>query len=426
MMADPNPPLKKLSRLTSNVDIDNLGDSLPRTYFRSESPAAPLGHHAPAEQPDLRTTLSPGLFVDDGVHVSPRLTSRSASDKDLLVSHGPQLLRRSLNAASELVVECSGFITETTGDAESASEGGGAGNAVGGPMRRAYSVQQLDMSFRARHGQQLMAFEHYDHHANYYRRHFYAREHQNFLGFDHTGHPVAVSLKRESDPRAADDEDKGRYRGIIRTLEGGDIRMTLPESSVHIRSKLRLKATAKDIIVSMAPSVHISKLQLVTDPKIHEMLMKLDEQLLVRQYKFGVMYCAAGQSSEEDMYNNMSPSKFFTDFLGVIGETVKLRGFCGFKAGLDVKSDSTGTESVYTRLYDGDVEVMFHVSTMLPSTPANRQQLQRKRHIGNDIVTIIFQDPGAPAFSPLVIRSHFQHIFIVVRPVVSAAGTKYK
>lgn len=34
---------------------------------------------------------------------------------------------------------------------------------------------------------------------------------------------------------------------------------------------------------------------------------------------------------------------------------------------------------------------MFHVSTMLPFTVGDTQQLQRKRHIGNDIVAIIFQ-----------------------------------
>lgn len=42
-------------------------------------------------------------------------------------------------------------------------------------------------------------------------------------------------------------------------------------------------------------------------------------------------------------------------------------------------------------------------------------QLLRKRHIGNDIVTIVFQEPGAKAFSPKNIRSHFQHVFVVVR-----------
>ena len=57
---------------------------------------------------------------------------------------------------------------------------------------------------------------------------------------------------------------------------------------------------------------------------------------------------------------------------------------------------------------------MFHVSTLLPFTPNNRQQLPRKRYIGNDIVTVVFQEPGAMPFIPNI-KSQFQHVFIVVR-----------
>ena len=42
-------------------------------------------------------------------------------------------------------------------------------------------------------------------------------------------------------------------------------------------------------------------------------------------------------------------------------------------------------------------------------------QLLRKRHIGNDIVTIVFQEPGSEPFNPQEMHSHFQHVFIVVR-----------
>ena len=35
--------------------------------------------------------------------------------------------------------------------------------------------------------------------------------------------------------------------------------------------------------------------------------------------------------------------------------------------------------------------MMFHVSTLLPFFPADPQQVERKRHIGNDLVVIIFQ-----------------------------------
>lgn len=44
-------------------------------------------------------------------------------------------------------------------------------------------------------------------------------------------------------------------------------------------------------------------------------------------------------------------------------------------------------------------------------------QLLRKRHIGNDIVTIVFQEPGALPFTPQTVRSQFQHVFVIVRVI---------
>ena len=42
-------------------------------------------------------------------------------------------------------------------------------------------------------------------------------------------------------------------------------------------------------------------------------------------------------------------------------------------------------------------------------------QLQRKRHIGNDIVCVVFMESETTPFSPTCIKSHFLHTFIVVR-----------
>ena len=46
-------------------------------------------------------------------------------------------------------------------------------------------------------------------------------------------------------------------------------------------------------------------------------------------------------------------------------------------------------------------------------------RLPRKRHIGNDIVTIIFlhEDFTGPAFTPSLIRSKFQQVFIIIKPI---------
>ena len=56
-----------------------------------------------------------------------------------------------------------------------------------------------------------------------------------------------------------------------------------------------------------------------------------------------------------------------------MGETVDLLGWTNFKGGLDTKNNATGTTSVYT-VFEGH-EVMFHVSTMLPYSKENRQQV---------------------------------------------------
>lgn len=61
----------------------------------------------------------------------------------------------------------------------------------------------------------------------------------------------------------------------------------------------------------------------------------------------------------------------------------------GYRGGLDIMNGHTGTEAVYERFYER--EIMFHVAPLLPHTAGDAQQLQRKRHVGNDIVAIVFQ-----------------------------------
>lgn len=56
---------------------------------------------------------------------------------------------------------------------------------------------------------------------------------------------------------------------------------------------------------------------------------------------------------------------------------------------------------------------MYHVSTLIPYTHGCQQQLERKRHLGNDIVVIVFQD-GDDQYMPSTITTHFQHILAVV------------
>ena len=266
--------------------------------------------------------------------------------------------------------------------------------------------------------------EQIDNGARYYRQYFLGQEHQNWFGMDEQLGPVAISIKKEKLPSQANQiandtshqNQQHLYRLIVRTSELLTLRGSVVEDSIPNPRGAGKHASTKEILEYVAPEVQIGCLRLgVNTPQCEQQLLKLDEQGLTNKYKVGILYCRAGQSTEEDMYNNEEAGPAFNEFLDTIGKRVRLKGFEHYKAGLDNKTDSTGTHSLYAAYQD--CEVMFHVSTMLPFTPNNRQQLLRKRHIGNDIVTIVFQEPGALPFSPKNIRSQFQHVFIIVRAV---------
>lgn len=259
--------------------------------------------------------------------------------------------------------------------------------------------------------------EHIDLGAYYYHKFFYGKEHQNYFGVDENLGPVAVSVRRERlDEGKEKDGSQYNYRVTFRTsqlttLRGAILEDAIPSTARHGTAR---GLPLKEVLEYVIPELNIQCLKLaINSPKVPEQLLKLDEQGLSFQHKVGVLYCKAGQSTEEEMYNNESGGSALEEFLDLLGQRVRLKGFTKYRAQLDNKTDSTGTHSLYTTYKD--YELMFHVSTMLPYTPNNRQQLLRKRHIGNDIVTIVFQEPGALPFTPKNIRSHFQHVFVIVK-----------
>lgn len=148
-------------------------------------------------------------------------------------------------------------------------------------------------------------------------------------------------------------------------------------------------------------------------PDTPEELLKLDQVFIKSELKVGVIYVKEGQSSEEQILDNNDNSQLFDEFLYLLGDKVRLRGFDKYKGGLDTVHDLTGLYSVYSN-WRG-IEIMFHVSTLLPYEKHDSQKLQRKRHIGNDIVCVVFLEADNTKFSPACIKSHFLHTFILVR-----------
>uniref|UniRef100_A0A8C3YIE5 Signal-induced proliferation-associated protein 1 n=1 Tax=Catagonus wagneri TaxID=51154 RepID=A0A8C3YIE5_9CETA len=318
----------------------------------------------------------------------------------------PALAQDQTQAGSDLLLDAPGFVSELGGEGEL-----GLGGPVSPPVPPALPNAAVSVLEEPQSRTSAYSLEHADLGAGYYRKYFYGKEHQNFFGLDEALGPVAVSLRRE-EKESSGGGTLHSYRIIVRTTQLRTLRGTVSEDALPPGPPRGL--SPRKLLEHVAPRLSLTCLRLGSaSPKVPRTLLTLDEQVLSFQRKVGVLYCRAGQGSEEEMYNNQEAGPAFMQFLTLLGDVVRLKGFESYRAQLDTKTDSTGTHSLYTTYQDH--EIMFHVSTMLPYTPNNQQQLLRKRHIGNDIVTIVFQEPGSKPFCPTTIRSHFQHVFLVVR-----------
>ncbi|KAM9505490.1 rap1 GTPase-activating protein 1 isoform 35-T36 [Salvelinus alpinus] len=235
--------------------------------------------------------------------------------------------------------------------------------------------------------------------AKIYRKHFLGKEHFNYYSVDGALGHLVFSLKYD---------------------EIGD--------QEHLRLMLRTKLkTYHDVIpiscltefpnvVQMAKlvceEVNVDRFFPALYPKASRLIVTFDEHVISNNFKFGVIYQKFGQTSEVELFGNSAESPAFVEFLEFLGEKVELHDFKGFRGGLDVIHGQTGSQSVYHNYRNK--EIMFHVSTKLPYTEGDTQQLQRKRHIGNDIVAIVFQEESTP-FVPDMIASNFLHAYVVVQ-----------
>ncbi|EAL61739.1 RapGAP/RanGAP domain-containing protein [Dictyostelium discoideum AX4] len=240
----------------------------------------------------------------------------------------------------------------------------------------------------------------------WYYNYFLGKSHQNYLGTLDNGDVFGASIKKEEYAI----EGEYSYKTIIWTLEGIERQW--------FQLKKHASTTPTDIIKKALPRLQIKKIKEIDSPDLLKDFKDLEQTQTEINYKFGLLLARPNQSSEDDFYNNVEHSPKWTEFLNLLGDTVVLNSFKGYRGGLDVNNNTTGTHSLYTSLKG--YEVMFHVSTMLPHSKADSQQIERKRHLGNDIVIIIFYDcdPSDPIipWDPSTVNSNFNHIFAVVRP----------
>lgn len=241
--------------------------------------------------------------------------------------------------------------------------------------------------------------------TRWYFKYFLGHHHKNWIAFlssrDGMMEPVLLSMFSEE----ADDDLS--VRAILWRKSGSERLLTrIPKGKM---------VDPRKIIAHFGHGPPDKKYMEVKEASVQDELLVIEEQEGAVNFKVGVLYGKKGQTTDDEMFSNESGSPEFECFYRELGNIHQQLGFSGFRAGLDVKNGSTGELMVHATEFGK--EIVFHVSTLLPFSKDNRQQLERKRHLGNDICNIIFQEDPATEFQTDQYHSKYTHIFAVVSPL---------
>lgn len=159
--------------------------------------------------------------------------------------------------------------------------------------------------------------------------------------------------------------------------------------------------------------------RLDANPRLYRELRQLDKLSERETIKIGVIFVRNQQESQRAILRNSdadpkdAPSGLYEDFVSGLGWSVNLATHPGFLGGLDTQG-STGKTAPYWA--NNSMEVVFHVITRMPTKENDEQQIHKKRHVGNDIVHVVWSEHDRD-YRPCTIISNFNFVHIVIYPL---------
>ncbi|RUS74693.1 hypothetical protein EGW08_017551 [Elysia chlorotica] len=147
--------------------------------------------------------------------------------------------------------------------------------------------------------------------------------------------------------------------------------------------------------------------------KVLREVKNLDAQKCRETHKLAVIYIAEGQEDKNSILSNNSASRAFEDFVAGLGWEVDLETHQGFLGGLQ-QNRTTGCTAPYWA--NSTCEVIFHVSTRIPSTGSDWHI--KMRHLGNDEVHIVWSEHSRD-YRRGIIPTEFGDIVIIIYPMPS-------
>lgn len=99
-------------------------------------------------------------------------------------------------------------------------------------------------------------------------------------------------------------------------------------------------------------------------------------------------------NSELAILSNEHGSYRYTEFLTGLGKLIELKDCQPDKVylgGLDV----CGEDGQFTYCWHDDImQAVFHIATLMPTKDVDKHRCDKKRHLGNDFVSIVYNDSG--------------------------------
>jgi len=284
-----------------------------------------------------------------------------------------------------------------------------------------------------------------------YRRYFYQHTvHTNIIGDEKSYGPVCISIQKEPDSSATESElaqnsliaggavaqmnGEGKmegtannkvYRVLFRT-KNNDKTVLLGVNNIKMRKREKY-ARSDDLLAAFKryfDPFQTKNLYVIRDQRSHKVFADLEAKLTSNSSKFGVL-CALEGQGETEMYNNLSDSlpAGFETFLDLLSDKIDMLNWKRYRGDLSTKVSQTSRFTDYR-----GHEIMFHVSNYIKYqevTDAAKQQWERKRFLGNDIVILVYYEGKTP-LDPSTFVSNFNHVFALVQPVVVGGKPHYR
>lgn len=134
-------------------------------------------------------------------------------------------------------------------------------------------------------------------------------------------------------------------------------------------------------------------------------------------HKIGVLYVGPGQvSNEAEILANQHGSTRYSEFLQRLGTLVMLKNVDEtsiFLGGLD----RLGEHGTFTYIWHDDVtQVVFHVATLMPNKAGDPKSTWKKQHIGNNYVSIVYNESGEP-YNIQTVKGQFNYACVIIQPL---------